>query len=119
MSKYPQMLFKIGSEMAYEGASFDTKIVGDEAEFNDALSTGWSETTTTAVEAEKAAKEQAIAAKQVEQQPAEAAKQAPTRADLEAKAATLNVEFGPRVSDKKLAQAIADAEAAKQAAAGE
>lgn len=123
MSKYPQMLFKIGSEITYEGASFDTKIVNSEAEFEDALSAGWSETTAAAVAAstEVIAKpvELVFASNQAEQLPTEAAKQAPTRADLEAKAAALGVEFGPRVSDKKLAQAIADAEAAKQTAAGE
>lgn len=114
MSQFPQMLYKLGNEIKLDAGTFDTKIVGDEAEFEQAILEGWFETSTAAVEAEAAAKAAADAAK------AEAAKQADQqpegpatdRASLEARATAANVPFSARVSDKKLEAAVLEAEAA-------
>lgn len=122
MSQFPQMLFKLGSEIQIDGRNFDTKIVNDEAEFEAAVLEGWFVTTTAVIKAEAAAKEIAARAA-AEAQAAEAAKPAdqsndskgPTRAELEARATAANVPFSPRLSDKKLEAAVLEAEAAKPA----
>ncbi len=108
-NEYPRMLFKAGGPEQFHGGHFSTLIVSDDASRDDALADGWCMTTPDAVKAQQAEAE--LAAKLAEQ----AADSKPaSREELEQKAAELGIAFSPRLSDKKLGEAIA-AKLAEQA----
>jgi hypothetical protein len=96
--EFPKMLYKAGGPEDIHGGHFSTKVVNDEAEQEAALADGWHLTTPEAAEA--------LAPKKEEDQP-------PTRAELEAKAAELGIDFAKNIGDAKLAAKIAEALAPK------
>lgn len=105
---FPLMLYGFpatGREPAQlEDGSYDTLTVKDADERAAAISEGWFAHWPDA----KAA--HAGAAKVAAETAAAAANNAPpTRAELEAKAATLGIAFSPAIGDKKLAERIDDA----------
>lgn len=51
MDRFPQMLYRVGLSEQIHGGRFDTRIVGDDAELDQAKAEGWHETTPDAVEA--------------------------------------------------------------------
>ena len=88
MDQFPQMLYKAGGPEEIHGGQFSTLIVGDAGALEVALASGWHETTA-----------QAVA-------PAEPDEGAPTRAELEQKAAELGIKIDGRWSDKRLSAEI-------------
>jgi hypothetical protein len=98
MNNFPRMIYKAGGTEEIHGGKFSTYIVHDADELDAALADGWHLTTDEARDAAKPAA------------PAPADDNAPpTRAEMEAKAAELGVEFSPRLGDAKLAERIASA----------
>lgn len=96
MNQYPQMVYKAGGPHEIHGGKFDYLIVQDSDELVAALGGGWALTTDEA------------------RAPAPLDDSAPpTRAELEAKAADLGVQFSPNIGDAKLAERIEAALAAK------
>lgn len=101
---FPRMVYQAGGNEEIHGGKFATNIVNDQDELDAALAAGWHMTTPEAVEA----------AKPKPQAPAVPDDNAPpTRAELEAKATELGIEFSPRIGDAKLAERIEVALAAK------
>jgi hypothetical protein len=94
------MLYRCPGPHAIHGGHFDYTIIPD-AQIEETLAQGWFRTTPEAKEAyEDALAEAVLAAQQAaDNKPA-------TRDELEAKATELGIEFGPRMSDKKLREAI-------------
>lgn len=96
----PTMVYKKGSKLKVDGEFFDYKIVeaelpedaseDAESELDVALSDGWFKTTGEALEETPSDDE------------------APTRAELEAKATELGIEFTEGTRDKTLAKKIAE-----------
>lgn len=84
MDQFPQMLYKSGGPEDIHGGRFSTLIVGDAGALEAALADGWHETTA-----------QAAA-------PADPDEGAPTRSELEQKAAELGIKIDGRWSDKRL-----------------
>lgn len=119
--EFPKMLYKAPGPHEIHGGKFDYKIVNDEAEHEQALADGWSETTGDAKDAylaklEDAAEEQRKAAEQKSLEEAQrlvdAADQAPaTKAQLQQRAAELGIQFAPQWGVKRLQDAIAEKEA--------
>lgn len=103
MNDFPRMIYKTGGPHEIHGGRFDYLIVHDTDELDAALADGWAMTTTEATAA--------AAPKPVAPEPADDA--APTRAELEAKATELGIEFSPRIGDAKLGERIDAALAAK------
>ena len=98
MNEYPRMIYHAGGPEEIHGGRFSTLIVHNDDELAAALAEGWHLTT-------KDASTPAPAA------PAPAAPDdnaPPTRAELEAKATELGIEFSPRIGDAKLAERIAE-----------
>lgn len=90
----PRMVYRAGGNVLLESGAYSTRIVEDQAELKAALAEGWH-------------LDQYAARGAVE--PVKAEDQTPlTRADLEAKAIDIGVDFDRRWGDKRLAQAIAD-----------
>lgn len=117
MDQFPQMLYKAGGPEQIHGANFSTLVVNDAEEHAAAVADGWCETTPDALDAQQAEKERA--ARAAAEAAAKLAEQAGdtkpvTREELEQKATELGIPFSPRVSDKKLGEAIA-AKLAEQA----
>lgn len=100
MDRFPQMLYRAGGNEQHHGGNFATLTVDSDEALEAALADGWHESTPAALDAIQP------------KEPTEPA--APTREELEQKAAELGVEFGARWGDKKLVDAIA----AKLAEAG-
>lgn len=100
MPSFPKAMFRAGGAEVIEGRNFTSRVASDEADLEQALADGWHETTGAAAAAEDAAK----LAEQPEQG-GDAEK--PSRADLEAQAKKLGVEFSPKIGDAKLAERIA------------
>lgn len=92
------MLYRLGSEITYEGANFDTLIVKDADEQTAAHAEGWC-VTTTGAKGKKPKVEKAI----------EADDTPPTRDELEQKAKQLGIKFDGRTSSKTLTAQIAEA----------
>jgi hypothetical protein len=102
MNEFPQMVYKAGGTEEIHGGRFDYLIAEDADELAAMLADGWSLTTDDAL---------TVKAKQDD---AGTPDDAPlTRAELEAKAVELGVEFSPRLGDLKLAERIEAAIAAK------
>lgn len=111
---FPLMLYRTGGREDIHGGKFSTLVVADEKERDAAIEDGWHLTTPDALAAkaaedEKAAAEAAAAAQAAVQASAAGFDGKPTREQLEKRAAELKIEFGPRVSDKKLLALIAAA----------
>jgi hypothetical protein len=108
MQRFPQCLFKPGTK-PMAGLLLDSIMVSNDDELAEALEAGWFESPEAAdahgkAEAERLAK----------LPPESDAK--PTRDELEQMAVMLNISFSPRMSDKKLGEAIAAKRAEKAAA---
>lgn len=101
-SDFPCMVYKAGGPHEIHGGSFDYLIAEDAEELAAMLADGWSLTTGDAL---------ALAAAPADGAPVDD-NAAPTRAELEAKATELGIEFSPRIGDTKLAERI-DAALAK------
>lgn len=99
MDRFPQMLLKAGGPEQFHGGSFSTLIVQGDDELAAALAAGWHESTPAAVEA--------AAPKPAREPGLEVSTAAPTRAELEQKAAEMGIKFDGRWGDKRLADAIA------------
>lgn len=108
MDQFPQILYRQPGIEAVHGGMYSTKIVESHDELDAAIADGWYETTPEAKEAFDAA-----AKGQVSGTTSTAPSGPPSRAELEQKASELGVPFSARVSDKKLADAIAEKLAAK------
>lgn len=99
---FPRMIYRTGGAEEIHGGRFATLIVNDQDELDAALAGGWYLTTTEAKAAtEKAATTAAAAGAAIPDDNAP-----PTRAELEAKATELGIEFSPRIGDAKLAERI-------------
>lgn len=103
MERFPQAVFIAGGQETIEGRRFTSKLVLDEVQLEAALADGWHETTDAAAAAEDAAKK----AEQGEKPGEDEGDAKPTRADLEAEATALGVEFSKKLGDAKLAERIA------------
>lgn len=118
MERFPQAVFIAGGQETIEGRQFTSKLVQDESQLEAALAEGWHETTGAAAE-DRVKKASASHQQQVDVALASGAKQladeidasiltkAATRAELEAEAAALGVEFSKKLGDAKLAERIA------------
>ena len=97
------MLYVAPGPHEIHGGHFDYIIVNDD-EIEQHLAAGWHLTTTEAKAAhdEEQARAAAAAGAQDDEAP-------PTRAELEAKATELGIEFSPNIGDKKLGERIAAA----------
>lgn len=85
----PRLVYRNGGPYLRPGGSFDYKLVSTEQEHSDAMDNGWFDSMPEAIDGERAIDESA-----------------PTRAELEAKAAELDIKFDGRTTDRKLAAAI-------------
>lgn len=95
--EFPRLVYKDGGPHQRKGGTFDYRPVHNEAELDAALEQGWHESV-----------QDAIAPKpQAEPPQSTDSTRKPTRGELEQKATELGVPFGPRVSDRKLGEAIA------------
>lgn len=103
---FPRMIYQAGGTEEIHGGHFATLIVDDQDALDAALAEGWSLTT------DEARAPKAEAAPQTSPPPADD-NAPPTRAELEAKATELGIEFSPRIGDAKLAERIDAALAAK------
>lgn len=98
------MLYVAPGPHEIHGGRFDYIIVNDD-EIEQHLAAGWHLTTTEAQAAhedQQARAAEAAAGSQDDDAP-------PTRAELEAKATELGIEFSPNIGDKKLGERIAAA----------
>lgn len=94
MQRFPQCLFKPGDQLM-AGLRLSSITVNDADALRAALADGWFESPEAADAARTTAEESADAVG------------APTRAELEQMAVSLNINFDGRTSDRKLAAAIA------------
>lgn len=108
MNDFPRMIYQAGGNEEIHGGRFATHIVNDQEELDAALAGGWYLTTTEA----KAAAEKPVASAAAPGAAIPDDNAPPTRAELEAKAVELGIEFSPRIGDAKLAERI-EAELAK------
>lgn len=97
--EFPRLVYKDGGPNQRPGGSFSYQAVRNAEELKVAKDAGWHESMPAAVEAATAAKSDG--------------NKPPTRDELEQMATKLGIPFGPRVSDKKLREAI-DAKLAAQ-----
>jgi hypothetical protein len=98
MNQFPRMVYKHGGPHEIHGSQFDYLIAEDAEELDAMLADGWHLTTDEA---------RAPAPTQADDNAP------PTRAELEAKATELGIEFSPRIGDAKLAERIDAALATK------
>lgn len=82
----------------------ETRLAESPADYDQAMSKGWFGTVGEATEAKAAIAAPAPPAPPAD--PADADSAPPTRAELEAKAGELGIEFSPRIGDKKLMERI-------------
>ena len=98
--EFPRFVFRNGGPHQRPGGSYDHAPVESQEEFDAALKAGWFATLPEAIN------------------PPPADDAPPTRAELEAKAKELGIEFSPNIGDKKLGeriQAALDAQKAPEA----
>lgn len=107
MNEFPRMMYQAGGPEAIHGGHFSTLVVHDATELDAALAGGWHLTTPEALAANAPKPDLDALAFNVDDDAP------PTRAELEAKARELGVEFTARLGDAKLAERIAAALAAK------
>lgn len=115
MADQTYMLVRVGKQWQLESGWYDLRVVHTQEALDAALADGWfldQYAAKAAHEADALAAQPAPAAGAGDAGAAAAAVPAadapPTRAELEQKADELGVKFGGRVSDKTLAQRIAD-----------
>jgi hypothetical protein len=99
MNEFPRMIYRAGGTEEIHGGRFETRIVQNVDEQDAALIDGWSLTTDAAT---------ATASRPAEPATPVDDDAPPTRAELEAKATDLGIEFSPRIGDAKLAERIAE-----------
>lgn len=106
MDDFPKMLYRQpGTERVHTGL-FATRIVATEDEALAADAEGWHETMEGAIAAREAEKAEVLVG--VASEPPPAGESGPaTRQELEQKATELGIAFSPRMSDRKLGEAIA------------
>lgn len=102
MSEFAKMLYKVGGLEMIGGVGYDYVVVANQEEQDEAEAEGWHTTTDAALTAKKGAEE--YDRKEFVAGPDDA----PTRAELEAKATELGLKFDGRTADKRLAVMIAD-----------
>lgn len=107
--EFPRIVYRAGGDWQLESGRYSVRQVDSRAEFDEALADGWHPD-------QYAAKAAHEAAQVIDVQAVEVSDQRPTRDELEQMASTLGIAFGPRVSDKKLGEAIAAKRAEKAAA---
>jgi hypothetical protein len=103
--EFPMLVYKDGGPHQRKGGTFDYKPVRDEQQLDAALDQGWHESLLDAIEAPKPLA-QAPQVPQTAPRSTDSTRR-PTREELEQKATELGIPFGPRVSDRKLGEAIA------------
>ena len=86
--EFPRFVFRNGGPHQRAGGFYDHFVVENEAEYVAALKAGWFATLPEAIN------------------PPPADDAPPTRAELEAKANELGIEFSPNIGDKKLLERI-------------
>ena len=92
--EFPRLVFKNGGPHQRPGGFYDHTPVENEAEYEAALKAGWFGTMPEAL-----APPPVAALPPADDAP-------PTRAELEAKAKELHIEFSPKIGDAKLAERI-------------
>lgn len=97
--EYPALVFKCPGPHKHAKGTYDHMAVQDEDEHADKLKSGWFATLPEAIEGKQ------VSVKSVEQD----IELPPTRAELETKAAELNIAFDGRTSDAKLLAKINEA----------
>jgi len=100
MMEFPRFVFKDHGPHQRAGGSYDHALVESQAEFDAALSAGWFATLPEAIETKP------VIALPPPALPPPADDEPPTRAELEAKAKELGIEFSPNIGDKKLGERI-------------
>ena len=95
--EFPRLVYKCPGPYARQGGAYDHAVVNDADEHASQISAGWFNTLPEAIEGKPTAQEV----------PADDA--APTRAELEEKAKSLNIAFDGRTSDAKLLAKITEA----------
>jgi len=103
---FPRMLYRHPGREQMHGSTFDTRIVADEAEQDDAMFHGWHLTTSAAKEA--ATQPVASVAPVVDDNAP------PTRDELKQKATELGIEFPSNIPTDKLSALIEEALKAKE-----
>jgi len=103
--EFPRFVFKDHGPHQRAGGSYDHALVESQAEFDAALKAGWFATLPEALETKPVAvPPPSTETKPMASPPADDAP--PTRAELEAKAKELGIEFSPNIGDKKLGERI-------------
>jgi hypothetical protein len=110
MLMFPRFVFKNGGPHQRQGGFYNQELVASEVEFNAALEAGWFATLPEAI----APVVTVVPVISPEAHEPDADEGAPTRAELEAKAKELGIEFGARIGDKKLLERITEALKAKE-----
>lgn len=100
--KFPRFVFKDNGPLQRAGGTYDQALVHNEADMAVALEAGWSATLPDALVPKPVIQEPPPPSKDPDNAP-------PTRAELEAKANELGVQFSPNIGDKKLGERIQEA----------
>ncbi len=95
--EFPRLVYKCPGPHARQGGTYDHAVVNDADEHASQIGAGWFNTLPEAIEGKPVTQEV----------PADDA--APTRAELEEKAKSLNIAFDGRTSDAKLLAKITEA----------
>ena len=98
--EFPRFVFKDHGPHQRPGGSYDHALVESQSEMDAALKAGWFATLPEALEVK------AVAAPPPTTESKSADDAPPTRAELEAKAKELHIEFSPNIGDKKLFERI-------------
>ena len=98
--EFPRLVYKDHGPHQRAGGSYDHALVESQAEMDAALKAGWFATLPEAIETKP------VIALPPPALPPPADDEPPTRAELEAKAKELGIEFSPNIGDKKLAERI-------------
>ena len=98
--EFPRFVFKDHGPHQRAGGSYDHAPVESQEEFDAALKAGWFATLPEAIETKP------VIALPPPALPPPADDEPPTRAELEAKAKELGIEFSPNIGDKKLGERI-------------
>ncbi len=85
MSDFPRMIYRVGDQEEMHGGRYDYEIVHDQDALDALLGDGWYMTTQEARKAHEAPEESK-----------------PSRADIEAEALSLGIQFDGRTSDARL-----------------
>ena len=99
--EFPRLVYKNHGPHQRPGGSYDHAPVESQEEFDAALNAGWFATLPEAIEAKPVV---AVPPPPAVTPPSDDAP--PTRAELEAKAKELGIEFSPNIGDKKLGERI-------------